>query len=305
MKRRFDYLEEEVNEFRKTAATMARRLLLAKECLIIRIKKQREMENKFEWTDSKVMDILQLSYGKKSCSVDAYQLFIDAFKRTHSFRMSHEQTQQEQERMAQDLHGNLKKKYPSGIISFTNSLSFQEWFKMYGFGLMEECYPKYCEEHFKVGRKINSVENSSHELLTIGDKTNRGTIDGFEIRDREIFIVPNVYSFFSINTHINIVHPFGVFKSEEGIALRHFDVIFLVKEDFKIVTRFHDQGEAESRDVNPQWKRFKFEENANYYVSKNKPLFSTNKIIEILDRFYKDNHIGHSGYTELKKRFKL
>lgn len=109
------------------------------------------MNNKFEWTDERV---LKFCFQYQNKSILDYEKLVKQF-----------------------IEEESKTIYPEGIFSvkdkFGNIIPYD--------GL--PTYQFFCNHHIKNGDTIHSVKNTSGTILTVGDKTNAGEIKGFRISE--------------------------------------------------------------------------------------------------------------------------
>ncbi|MES3006126.1 MAG: hypothetical protein V4664_04230, partial [Patescibacteria group bacterium] len=143
-------------------------------------------------------------------------------------------------------------------------------------------YQKWVGHHLSLGHRINSVQNSSGETLTVGDETNYGKIIEIKIGNDGLLKINCDAPYFIINP--DAVHPAKpVLKTEDGYILQNGDFIHVVEEDFSIESMEYG---VDFKVYEHPVKIFRFRENAEKYIYDNKPQFSRKQILDLKQDCY-------------------
>lgn len=223
------------------------------------------MKKEFEWNNELFDGFIK--YYKRLSEDEPIDIdvVIHSFKRKHS---------------AQE--------YPTGINSFSDNCSRNRFYQV--FELSTSCPDDYqLWVSYNIKRPIHSVTNIHQEVLTVGDQTNYGKIDGFEIKDGALMARYLPYS----GTYIDIdeVHPAKtVFKTEDG-----YDINFPCELYYVLKSGEGDVGCSAITDERhlkcDHYLYFKNESAANAYINKNKPRFSEKQLLDASDYDRNDKYL--------------
>jgi len=135
-------------------------------------------------------------------------------------------------------------------------------------------YQQWCKYHLDNKAIIWQVLNNAGEQLTVGDTTNFGKIESFEIVNGLLQV--DVEERFEILRSVDEVHPVKTFKTEDGYEIENNYLVYLVYPDLTIavdnldIVRFTDLKNT---------KEFKEKKNAENYCDLNKKRFSKQDIL--------------------------
>lgn len=160
-----------------------------------------EGAKKFEWNDTKVRNLAKRCMRKANyTTTDGVDEIISDFK-TECLQ---------------------PKKYPRGILLFKNdNTCYVDYVPR---DCTEFAYNEFCAFYFGQGMKIYSVENSSGELLSIGDETNFGVIEYFRMAHGMIEVdceegTHHLRDMNDVHPKKKIIYPQGILSVSTGVAI--------------------------------------------------------------------------------------
>ena len=207
---------------------------------------------------------------------------------------------------AQHVHikKNHQDKYPKGIITLSKDNCIYSW--------GSDSYDNEVDNALKLGFKIQTVRNLSHELLGIDEETNYGKIYCFKIFKDQILVGADNgvigIAYPPVAPNMNDVHPKKkAFVTDDGYEIekdQNYSLVnkcsFNLTESFKFTTQYNSENMQ-----NINWIFLKLS-NAKKYIEENKPIFSKKQIYDAI--FYATMSFNSNGLIEkdmLKQKLEL